>query len=137
MRELTKSLSMRMWAFLQPMRDTSSIVCWGVNASMANESKWKETPNEGKWTSMVISHALTSCEKEQREFEERLRLRKPRALGQHRRHTQMHPQEANPRAKIRSEGEEGAGESLLLRESAMPQKAARTSILTRDTSAAG
>ena len=32
--ELKKSLSKRMWDFLQPMRETSSVVCWGVKASM-------------------------------------------------------------------------------------------------------
>ena len=34
MKELTINLSKRMPAFLQPIRQTSSVVCWGVKASM-------------------------------------------------------------------------------------------------------
>ena len=32
----TKSLSSRVVAFLAPMRHTSSVVCWGVKASMTS-----------------------------------------------------------------------------------------------------
>ena len=32
--ELKKSLSRRIWDFLQPMRETSSVACWGVKASI-------------------------------------------------------------------------------------------------------
>lgn len=35
MKEFQNNLSILMCAFLQPIRETSSVVCWGVNASIA------------------------------------------------------------------------------------------------------
>lgn len=41
-RELTNSLSKRMWDFFVPVRETSSIVCCGVNASISAVTRWQQ-----------------------------------------------------------------------------------------------
>ena len=38
MKEFQKSLSHLVCAFLQPILETSSVVCWGVKASMMTDS---------------------------------------------------------------------------------------------------
>jgi hypothetical protein len=45
MKEFTNILSSRVCAFLAPMRETSSVVCAGVNASMISESDLTRASN--------------------------------------------------------------------------------------------
>lgn len=40
MKEFTTNMSHRMEAFLHPIRETSSVVCWGVKASIFSVSGW-------------------------------------------------------------------------------------------------
>ena len=47
MQELNQSLSRRMWAFLVPIRETSSVVCWGVKASIVLDL-WLMGDEKGK-----------------------------------------------------------------------------------------